>query len=58
MCDIVEGREFHKETTDTKGKIYEKLNESEVQTEDNYVNAIVTGKGAEKKYFVEFKIKH
>jgi len=44
---IGEGKEFHKGTEDTKKEI---LNESEVQTRENYV---MTGKVVEIKYLVE-----
>ena len=48
-----------KEQQIQKRKIYEKLNESVVQTKENYENVVMmTGKGAEKKYSVEYKIDH
>ena len=34
------------------------MNESVVQTKENYENVVVTGKGAEKKYLMECKIGH
>ena len=45
---IGEGKEFHKGTTDTKRRIYEILNESAVQTREDYDNVVMTGKGVEK----------
>ena len=44
---MVEGREFHKETQDTKGKIYEKLKVSVVQVRVNCESAVVIGRGVE-----------
>jgi len=35
------GKEFHKVTTDTKRRIYEILNESEVQTRENYDHVVM-----------------
>ena len=49
---IGEGKEFHKGTEDIKKEI---LNESEVQTRENYA---MTGKVVEIKYLVEYKIGH
>ena len=44
---IGEGKEFHKGTTDTKSRIYEILNESEVQTRENYDDVVMPGKVVE-----------
>ena len=52
---IGEGKEFHKGTTDTKKDI---LNESEVQTRENYDDVVMTGKVVEIKYLVEYTIGH
>ena len=41
---IGEGKEFHKGTTDTKKEI---LNESEVQTRENYDDVVMPGKVVE-----------
>ena len=47
-----------KEQQIQKRRIYEILNESVVQTRENYDNVVMTGKGVEKKYLVKYKIDH
>jgi len=47
-----------KEQQIQKWRIYEKLNESAVQTRENYDSALMRDKGEKLKYLVEYKINH